>query len=695
MCKKLIYVISFMLILSLAGNALAGEFTDADPNDSKWSSALNWDPNTAVPDYTSVNWVNGPLTLECDVPDGGGTPFNISNGAVVNVVSGGVLNINTTSYAGHAGTATVNVKSGGTAGSAGGFIWCFAWNYTGILNVEPGGTLEGCHLFLSRGTGTSVVNCNTDSAGSGLRQILIPWTGQPGHATFNMNGGLIKSVAGSGWKLEIGATTTGTGILNLNGGLIQRNVDDFILGTNGTINVNGGTLEVGGDITTTLNAAAAAGQILSNGTAIISYDAGADVTTLSSVPYLFNEDPANFGFAFIGEDTLAWDVVYPLFQEDFAGFTGTLVAGAQGGTGLDLAHSGSVTGWSKAGSGTMHAVDLGSSDWAIMFWADNVITSSGVVANDSGQSYELTFDYGTASWSGTDGTRAGDGLLVEILRADDTVLASNTFLPGAWGPGNYNLDAGLQGSVSYTGDGSGDVRIRIGSLNAGAFNGSIDNLLLEQVSQTATYDVVFGEDPNMADLVANTLYSDVTSPLTVPAFTAEKQYYWQVQVSDPDVNSPVFTFSTANQVPVANPGPDTNPWVAMGNRPLNASASWDPDSQPSPLTYVWTLVSETNGASGGSITNPTATVTTLVMGTPGTYVVELAAYDGEDTGTAQKTINLWPDACQAGAAGDPEFAFDRGDINQDCVVNEEDMEIQLGGWLDHNGIDYFNPPNTP
>ncbi len=57
-----------------------------------------------------------------------------------------------------------------------------------------------------------------------------------------------------------------------------------------------------------------------------------------------------------------------LLNEDFDTFTGTVSDGAQTDTGLDLAHSGDVTGWSKSGAGTMHAVDLGSSDWAIMLF---------------------------------------------------------------------------------------------------------------------------------------------------------------------------------------------------------------------------------------------------------------------------------------------------------------------------------------
>ena len=167
------------------------------------------------------------------------------------------------------------------------------------------------------------------------------------------------------------------------------------------------------------------------------------------------------------------------FTENFNGYWGTQNT-TQVGTGLNLAHSGGVDGWGRSGGGTMHAVDLGSSNWAIMLWADNVITRYGLNANDLGETYELTFDYGTAVYAVlSQATGASDGLLVEVLRTDNTVLASEIFTPGAWGAGNYNLDGGHQGSLVYAGDGSGVVNIRIGPSSSGTFAGEIDNVALD------------------------------------------------------------------------------------------------------------------------------------------------------------------------------------------------------------------------
>lgn len=189
-----------------------------------------------------------------------------------------------------------------------------------------------------------------------------------------------------------------------------------------------------------------------------------------------------------------------IFTEDFNGYAGNQ-NNTQGDTGLNVAHTGSVGGWSTSGAGTMHAVDFGSSDWAILFWQNNVITQTvGIAANGSGTSYEVTFDFGTADYAGGQGTGAGDQLLVEVLRGDDSVLASDTFTPGAWGVGNYNLDGGLQGTLPYVGDGTGDVRLRIGpapgTFNQGRFAGEVDNISVVELPPSAITITSFTATPD-------------------------------------------------------------------------------------------------------------------------------------------------------------------------------------------------------
>ena len=179
----------------------------------------------------------------------------------------------------------------------------------------------------------------------------------------------------------------------------------------------------------------------------------------------------------------------PIFTENFNTYAGNPNA-AQVDTGLTVAHTGSVSGWSTSGAGTMHAVNLnGSGNWAIMFWQDNVITlATGIAANTSGVTYKLDFDYGAAVYANPGQmTGAGDGLLVEVVRAAGTTLASNTYQPAAWSnPSNTNLSAGRHGTLQYVGDGTGVVRLRVGPTpwNSGRFAGEIDNLSLAEAPPT-------------------------------------------------------------------------------------------------------------------------------------------------------------------------------------------------------------------
>ena len=174
-----------------------------------------------------------------------------------------------------------------------------------------------------------------------------------------------------------------------------------------------------------------------------------------------------------------------ILAEDFNSYSGNQ-NNTQYQTGLKVAFGGSVARWSNTGTSTMHAVDLsGSGNWAIMFYQDNVITlTTGIAANTSGVTYKLDFDYGTAVYAQSNqATAATDGLSVQVLRADNSVLASNTYTPGAWSnPSNANLSAGHHGTLQYVGDGTGVVRLKIGpagSLTSGRFQGEIDNIILK------------------------------------------------------------------------------------------------------------------------------------------------------------------------------------------------------------------------
>jgi len=187
-----------------------------------------------------------------------------------------------------------------------------------------------------------------------------------------------------------------------------------------------------------------------------------------------------------------------IFSEDFESFTarsGNFNGGPSGqvGTGLDLAFSGNLAGWSKSGAGTVHIVDSANlwnpggpsnpRNFAVMIWQDNVITQqTGIVgSNESGTSYLIDFLAAPAVYEApSQQTSSTDGIRIEVLRAsDNTVLHNFVHQPGAFvgNPGDLGLTLG---SYTYTGDGSGDIKFRIGpsAFNSGRFGGAIDNLQL-------------------------------------------------------------------------------------------------------------------------------------------------------------------------------------------------------------------------
>jgi hypothetical protein len=175
------------------------------------------------------------------------------------------------------------------------------------------------------------------------------------------------------------------------------------------------------------------------------------------------------------------------FSEKFNRYSGDQNA-TQDQSGLKVAHSGTVAGWTHAGAGAMHAVDRANqtgqsnpSDWAVMIWQDNVITSKAFAANVAGKTYRVNFDVSAAVYNGaSQATQAGDALLIEVLRGDNSILVSSTNSPGAW-TGKMTFTTA---SLDYKGDGSGDLRLRIGPAGAGKsgrFHGAIDTIMVREM----------------------------------------------------------------------------------------------------------------------------------------------------------------------------------------------------------------------
>jgi len=183
----------------------------------------------------------------------------------------------------------------------------------------------------------------------------------------------------------------------------------------------------------------------------------------------------------------------------FDDITSASISTTQYQTGNRLVYSADFADWNKSGFNATHAIQLsgsvqgGPGDYAIMIFGNNVLTQkTAFAANDQGTTYYVSYDIGPTVYTApAQATLAGDTFLVELLRNDNSVLASNYVAPGAWsGVQNFT-----QTYFSYQGDGSGDLRIRLSSGNTQTrFAGAINNVAFwdsQPVPEPSTY-ALFG-----------------------------------------------------------------------------------------------------------------------------------------------------------------------------------------------------------
>lgn len=176
------------------------------------------------------------------------------------------------------------------------------------------------------------------------------------------------------------------------------------------------------------------------------------------------------------------------FAESFRRYRGTQ-NGVQFESGRPLAYLGAIPAWQGEGEGALHAVDCGGTaagaepDWTVMLWQDNVLTSSVIGANRKGAAYRVEFELSAAVYAqAQQATQVGDALRVEVLRGDGSVLAQRSCAPGAWtGAMQFGAVA-----FAYEGDGSGDVRLRIGPAGAkdrGRFQGAVRRIVVRELAR--------------------------------------------------------------------------------------------------------------------------------------------------------------------------------------------------------------------
>ncbi|MHC4632483.1 MAG: hypothetical protein ACYS9C_14620 [Planctomycetota bacterium] len=257
MYTRLIYLIFFVLALSLVGNVQAQDATWTDATgDHNWFTPGNW---SEFP--TDAHWAK--------VRNGLPGPTIAGEGAVARRV--------------HVG-----------------------YSEGGALTVDGGTLVVGTDdLRLGKNGGSGILNMISGSIS--VARDLDVGGGEPG--IVNMTGGTITVSR----DLEMPDSAGSTAEVNLNGGTISLG-DDLSMGEGGTLDITGGTLIINADALSAVQGYIDNGWITAyggNGTVQLDYDVtNKGKTTLKGV-HMLNPNPADGGSVAPGAVELSWTLPDP------------------------------------------------------------------------------------------------------------------------------------------------------------------------------------------------------------------------------------------------------------------------------------------------------------------------------------------------------------------------------------------------
>ena len=255
MFKKLICLVSFVLVLSLVGGVQAANvfWTDAGP-DSLWSTPENWDTGTlpTSADLVRINSLPGPTVA--------------NEGAVANAILVGPE--------GNTGALTID----------GGILTTQSW-----VPFGHGG-----------GDGKLNMISGTFNIGNNF------WPGSNGGTgTVNMTGGIITCT-----NFQI--PNEGTGHVDLHGGTISTG--NFGMKTSGKMDVTTGTLTISGDRLSLVQGYIDSSLITAyggNGTPQVDYNVTNEGRTTLKATSFLNPNPADAGSVSAGDVELSWTLPDP------------------------------------------------------------------------------------------------------------------------------------------------------------------------------------------------------------------------------------------------------------------------------------------------------------------------------------------------------------------------------------------------
>ena len=203
--------------------------------------------------------------------------------------------------------------------------------------------------------------------------------------------------------------------------------------------------------------------------------------------------------------------------------------------------------------------------------------------------------------------------------------------------------------------------------------------------QAVPVDVYFTDDLQALKSFLNPDAIRIAGQQNITSKTVQVQpktrYYWAVdtyQGTDNDpVWGPIFEFYVDNIAPAVKTIPDVATWIENGSVEV-AIGAYIADVDPT--TTMWTVISEPNeGAAVIAAADQADTTVTLTA--LGTYELQLEADDGEKQGTDTVTINVFANSCLA-AQSLPDYVPLVGDLDEDCDVDQDDMDLLMANWLE-------------
>ncbi len=318
MYKKLMFLMIFASLLAWTGNVTGATYTwDHGGADKLWKTAANWSTDT-LPTSTDDARI---LDVSTDKPviDSAHTGANAARCSNLQIgynagetgevsMTGGELICNSKLLVGYYGNGTFTMSGGSITTTLYDLDIGAAVSGTGSVFNMSGGTVNSARYFYVGHLSTGTFNMSGGLVtATGANTILGQGASSGNYGTINISAGTIDTTGQlirvgyntrgiinmTGGKIEAGDvhiphsdSYAGHGDVNLYGGLI--NTAAFWMGSNGYMDIAGGTLTITGNVVSTINTYVSAGQIVGfggSGTVNVSYDtpvAGKTTVTATS-----------------------------------------------------------------------------------------------------------------------------------------------------------------------------------------------------------------------------------------------------------------------------------------------------------------------------------------------------------------------------------------------------------------------------